>query len=65
MSLLIECYSLVAQTLFLMLVAQEIVHGLHRIECTQGYFNEDGVPITHGTVTQTGKFERLQRAATL
>ena len=60
MSLLIECYSSAAQTLLLVLVAQEVIHGLHRIECAQGYLHKDGVPIAHGTVPQSGKLERLQ-----
>ena len=60
MSLLIECYSLEAQTLLLVLVTQEVIHGLYRIECAQGYLNEDGIPIAHRTVPQSGKFERLQ-----
>ena len=36
-----------------MLVAKEIVDGLHRIECAEGNLYEDGAPVAHGTIPQT------------
>ena len=46
--------------LLLVLVAEEVVHCLHGIEGGEGYLYEDGVPIAHGAIPQTGEFECLE-----
>ena len=46
--------------LLLVLVAQEVVYRLYRIECGERYLHEDGVPVTHCTIPQAGKFECLE-----
>ena len=48
-----------------MLLAQQIVHSLHRIEGSEGNFYKYGIPIAHSTVPQTGKFESFQIFAVL
>lgn len=48
-----------------MLLAEEVIDGLHRIERAEGYFHKDGVPVAHGAVPQTGEFESLQVFAIL
>ena len=37
----------------LMLVAEQIVNGLHRVECAQRNFYEYGVPVAHRTIPET------------
>ena len=46
--------------LLLMLLSQQVVHRLNRIECSQGYFYKDRVPIAHRTVPKSGKFQGFQ-----
>ena len=43
-----------------MLLSQQVVHRLNRIECSQGYFYKDRVPIAHRTVPKSGKFQGFQ-----
>ena len=44
----------------LMLFAQQVVDGFHRIKRTQGHFYENCVPVAHRTVPQARKFESLE-----
>ena len=48
-----------------MLLTEEVIDGLHRIERAERYFHKDGVPVAHGAVPQTGEFESLQVFAIL
>ena len=45
---------------FAVLFAQQVVDGFDRVESGQGHFDEDGVPIGHGSVPETGQFLRLE-----
>ena len=44
----------------LVLLAQQVIDGLHGIEGGKGYFHEYRTPVTHGSVPQTGKLQCLQ-----
>ena len=44
----------------LMLVAEQIVHGLHWIEGTERYLYEYGVPVAHRTIPETWQLQGLQ-----
>ena len=44
----------------LMLVAEQIVHGLHRVEGAQRNLYEYGVPVAHRTIPETWQLECLQ-----
>ena len=44
----------------LMLVAEQIVHGLHRVECAQRNLYEYCVPVTHRTIPKTWQLQGLQ-----
>ena len=44
----------------LMLVAEQIVNGLHWVECTQRNFYEYGVPVAHRTIPETWQLQGLQ-----
>lgn len=48
-----------------MLFSKQVVNCLNGIESSDGHFHEDGVPVAHGTIPKTGKFERLQLLAVL
>ena len=49
----------------LMLLTQQIIHGLHRIESRKRHFNEYCIPITHRTVPQAGKLQCFKVFAVL
>ncbi len=49
----------------LVLLAQKVVDRLHGIEGAQRHFHEDGVPVAHGTIPETGQLKSLQLLATL
>lgn len=51
--------------ILLMLWAQQVIHCFHRIERADGHLYKNGVPITHGTIPQTGKLESFERSSTL
>jgi hypothetical protein len=40
----------------LVLLAQQVVYGLYRVEGRQGYLDHQCVPVAHGTVPETRKF---------
>lgn len=40
--------------------AEEVVDGLDGVECRDGDFEEDCVPVAHGSVPQTGEFHRFE-----
>ena len=44
----------------LMLVAEQIIHGLHRVEGAQRNLYEYGVPITHRTIPETWQLQCFQ-----
>lgn len=44
----------------LMLVAEQIVHGLHWVEGAQRNFYEYGVPVAHRTIPKTWQLESLE-----
>jgi hypothetical protein len=46
--------------LLLMLVAQQVVHGLHWVKGGEGYLYEDGVPIAHGTIPEARQLKRFE-----
>ena len=43
-----------------MLLAEEVVHCLNGVERGDRHFDEDGVPLGHSSVPQSGQFERQQ-----
>ena len=43
-----------------MLLAQQVVYGLYRIESNCWHFYEHGVPVAHCSVPKTGEFQCLQ-----
>lgn len=45
--------------------SQQIVDGLHRVERADGNFNEDSVPVAHGTVPKSGQLQRLEFSSVL
>ena len=49
----------------LMLVAEQIVHGLHWVECTKRNLYEYCIPVTHRTIPETWQLECLQILAIL
>ncbi len=49
----------------LVLVAEEVVDRLYGVEGGEGNLNEDGVPVTHGTIPEAGELEGFQLLATL
>ena len=44
----------------LMLVAEQIVHGLHWVECTERNLYEYCIPVAHRTIPETWQLECLQ-----
>ena len=44
----------------LMLVAEQIVHGLHWVECTERNLYKYCIPVTHRTIPETWQLECLQ-----
>ena len=44
----------------LMLVAEQIVNGLHWVECAQRNFYEYGVPVAHRTIPETWQLKCLE-----
>ena len=44
----------------LMLVAEQIVHGLHWVECAQRNLYEYSVPVAHRTIPKTRQLQGLQ-----
>ena len=44
----------------LMLVAEQIVDGLHWVECAQRNLYEYGVPVAHRTIPETRQLQGLQ-----
>ena len=44
----------------LMLVAEQIVHGLHWVEGAQRNLYEYGVPVAHRTISETWQLQGLQ-----
>ena len=55
---------IVLETL-LMSLTQQVVDGLDRIESRQGHFHEDGVPVAHGSIPQTGQLQGFELTAIL
>ena len=51
--------------LVLMLGFQQVIDGLHRIECRDRDLNEKGVPARHRTVPQSGQLQCLERSTLL
>lgn len=49
----------------LMLLAQQVIYSLNRIEGAQWYLNKDGAPVAHSTVPQTWQLQSLQLLAAL
>ena len=43
-----------------MLLAQQIVHCLDRVERRKRNFHKNGVPVAHGSVPKAGQFESLE-----
>ena len=43
-----------------MLLAEEVVDGLDGVEGGYGYLNEEGDPVGHGSVPETGELLRLE-----
>ena len=46
-----------------MLRPQQVIDGLHGVEGSEGHFHEDGAPVAHGAVPQTGQLKCLQLLA--
>ena len=46
--------------MLLVLLAQQVVDGLHRIEGAQWHFYEDGIPIAHSTIPKAWQLECFQ-----
>ena len=44
---------------------QKVVNSLHRIEGLYWHFDEDGDPVGHGTVPETGQLQGFQFTAVL
>ena len=44
----------------LMLVAEQIVHGLHWVECAERNLYEYGIPVAHRTIPETRQLECLE-----
>ena len=44
----------------LMLVAEQIVHGLHWVECAERNLYEYGIPVAHRTIPETWQLQGLQ-----
>ena len=44
----------------LMLLPQQIIHGLHRIECGKRHLYEDSVPVAHRTVPQSWQLQGFE-----
>ena len=44
----------------LMLVAEQIVHGLHWVECAERNLYEYGVPVAHRTIPETWQLQGLE-----
>ena len=44
---------------------QKVIHRLYGVEGFDGYLNEDGDPVGHGTVPKTGQFQCFQLATVL
>ena len=44
----------------LMLWTQQVVDGLHRVEGGERHFHKDCVPVAHGAIPKTWKFESLE-----
>ena len=51
--------------LVLMCRTEEVKNDLHRVECLERDFNEEGVPLAHRTVPQTWELESLEFTALL
>ena len=52
-NILFHCYIRILLVLF----AQQIVDSFYRIEGFDGHFYKNGIPVAHGSVTQTRQFE--------
>ena len=48
-----------------MLVAEKVVDGLDGIEGSQGNLNENGRPVAHGTIPESGQLKSLELLAAL
>ena len=59
-TLFVMMFVLDAALYSLMLVAEQIVHGLHRVEGTERNLYEYGVPIAHRTIPETWQLQGLQ-----
>ena len=59
-TLFVMMFVLDATLYSLMLVAEQIVHGLHWVECTQRNLYEYCIPVTHRTIPETRQLQGLQ-----
>ena len=59
-TLFVMMFVLDATLYSLMLVAEQIVYGLHRVECTERNLYEYGVPIAHRTIPETWQLQCLE-----
>ena len=44
----------------LMLVAEQIIHGLHWVECAQRNLYEYSIPVAHSTIPETWQLKCLE-----
>ena len=59
-TLFVMMFVLDATLYSLMLVAEQIVDGLHWVECAQRNLYEYGVPVAHRTIPETWQLESLE-----
>ena len=59
-TLFVMMFVLDAALYSLMLVAEQIIHGLHWVECTERNLYEYGVPVAHRTIPDTRQLQGLQ-----
>ena len=59
-TLFVMMFVLDAALYSLMLVAEQIVHGLHWVECTERNLYEYSVPVAHRTIPETRQLQGLQ-----
>ena len=60
LTVLVMMFVLDATLYSLMLVAEQIVHGLHWVECAQRNLYEYSIPVAHSTIPETRQLQSLQ-----